>query len=66
VGYFVPMGVAAAGGRYVPGEAGSVGRGGEFVSKQIPAAQLEQAVRENLEMVFNEDSAALKSFVPKK
>ena len=39
---------------------------GEFVSKQIPAAQLEQAVRGNLEMVFNEDSAALKSFVPKK
>ncbi|HKN06960.1 MAG TPA: hypothetical protein VJ021_05090 [Thermoplasmata archaeon] len=39
---------------------------GEFVSQQIPAAQLEPAVRGNLETVFSEDSAALKSFSPKK
>jgi hypothetical protein len=39
---------------------------GEFMSKQIPAAQLEAAVRGNLETVFNEDSAAIKAFASKK
>ncbi len=39
---------------------------GEFTSAQIPAAQLEHAVRANLEAVFNDDTAALKEFVAKK
>jgi hypothetical protein len=39
---------------------------GEFNSSQIPAAQLEHAVRANLETVFNEDSAALKAFSARK
>lgn len=39
---------------------------GEFMSKQIPPAQLEAAVRGNLETVFNEDSAAIKAFASKK
>lgn len=39
---------------------------GDFVSKQIPAAQLESAVRGNLETVFNEDVAAIKAFASKK
>jgi hypothetical protein len=39
---------------------------GEFVSAQIPAAQLEHAARANLEMVFNEDSEALKAFASRK
>jgi len=38
---------------------------GDFVSKQIPAAQLEPAVRGNLETVFNEDAPAIKSFASK-
>jgi hypothetical protein len=38
---------------------------GEFTSKQIPAAMLEPAVRQNLENAFNEDSAAIKSFAAK-
>jgi len=38
---------------------------GDFTSAQIPAAQLEPAVRGNLEAVFNEDSAAIKSFASK-
>jgi hypothetical protein len=39
---------------------------GEFNSKMIPAAQLEAAVRGNLESVFNEDQAAIKAFASKK
>jgi hypothetical protein len=39
---------------------------GDFTSKQIPPAQLEAAVRGNLEIAFNEDSAAIKSFATKK
>jgi hypothetical protein len=39
---------------------------GEFVSAQIPAAQLEPTVRGFLEEVFNEDSAAIKTFAAKK
>jgi len=39
---------------------------GEFVSAQIPAPQLEHAVRGNLEMMFNEDSAGIKAFASKK
>ncbi len=39
---------------------------GEWNSKVIPAAQLEGAVRENLEKVFNEDTAGLRTFSPKK
>jgi hypothetical protein len=39
---------------------------GEFTSAQIPAAQLEHAVRANLETVFSEDAAALKAFGPSK
>jgi len=38
---------------------------GEFVSQQIPAAQLEAAVRGNLETVFAEDQAAIKTFAAK-
>lgn len=39
---------------------------GDFVSNQIPAAQLEAAVRGNLETVFDEDSASIKAFASKK
>jgi len=39
---------------------------GEFVSKQIPGAQLEHAVRANLEMAFDQDVAGLRSFTSKK
>jgi hypothetical protein len=39
---------------------------GDFTSSQIPAAQLEPAVRANLETVFNEDSVAIRAFASKK
>ncbi len=39
---------------------------GDFVSGQIPAAQLESAVRGNLQTVFDEDSAAIKAFASKR
>ncbi|MGI0155921.1 MAG: hypothetical protein ACREDE_07315 [Thermoplasmata archaeon] len=39
---------------------------GDFVSKQIPTAQLEPAVRENLALVFDEDATAIKAFASKK
>jgi len=39
---------------------------GEFTSPHIPAAQLESAVRANLQQVFDEDSAAIKAMTPKK
>ncbi|MCI4363701.1 MAG: hypothetical protein L3K13_05280 [Thermoplasmata archaeon] len=38
---------------------------GDFMSKQIPAGQLEPAVMKNLENAFNEDSAAIKAFAAK-
>jgi hypothetical protein len=39
---------------------------GEFVSSQIPAAQLEPAVRGNLETAFNEDTVGIKAFASKR
>jgi len=39
---------------------------GDFASKTIPPAQLEPAARGFLDTVFNEDSAALKTFNSKK
>jgi hypothetical protein len=39
---------------------------GEFVAPQIPANQLEAAVRKNLENAFNQDVAGLKTFASKK
>ncbi|MCI4372065.1 MAG: hypothetical protein L3K02_00240 [Thermoplasmata archaeon] len=39
---------------------------GEFMSPQIPPAQLEGAVRANLQQVFDEDSAAIHGLVSKK
>jgi hypothetical protein len=39
---------------------------GDFVSSQIPAAQLEPVVRQSLQTVFDEDSASIKSFSAKK
>lgn len=39
---------------------------GDFTSSQIPATQLEPAVRANLEMLFNEDSAAIRALASKK
>jgi hypothetical protein len=36
---------------------------GDFQSPQIPAAQLEPAVRANLQQVFDEDSAAIRALV---
>jgi hypothetical protein len=39
---------------------------GEFTSAEIPAMELEAAVRANLETAFNEDNAALRTYTPKK
>lgn len=39
---------------------------GDFVAKQVPAAQLEPMVRANLESVFNEDATAIRAFAGKK
>jgi hypothetical protein len=39
---------------------------GDFHSKMIPPAQLEQMVLASLETAFNEDSAAIKRFAAKK
>jgi hypothetical protein len=39
---------------------------GEFVSAHLPAAQLEAAVRANLQQVFDEDSAGIKALSSKK
>lgn len=39
---------------------------GDWTSKFIPAAQLESAVRGNLENVYNEDVVGLKTFTSKK
>jgi len=39
---------------------------GEFMSNQIPAAQLEPMVRGFLDSVFTEDSAGIKAFAAKK
>jgi hypothetical protein len=38
---------------------------GEFTSAHIPIHQLEHAVRGNLEMVFNEDTAGIRAFATK-
>lgn len=38
---------------------------GDFSMAQMPPAQIEAAVRANLETVFNEDSAAIHSFAKK-
>jgi hypothetical protein len=39
---------------------------GEFVSKAMPPAQIEPAARGFLEMIFNEDTAAIRAFSAKK
>ncbi len=39
---------------------------GEFQSAMLPGAQLEPAVRKNLEDAFNEDSAAIREFAGKR
>jgi hypothetical protein len=52
---------------YIPkGEKTEVAVVGEWASKTIPPAQLEQAVMANLEKVFHEDSVGLKEFTSKK
>jgi hypothetical protein len=68
VGFFVePLEGPMAGSKffnyYVPkGAKTEVVVVGEWNSKTIPAAQLEQAVMANLEKVFSEDVAGLKEF----
>jgi len=39
---------------------------GEYASSQIPAGQLESAVRTSLEEGFNEDAPAIRGFAAKK
>jgi hypothetical protein len=39
---------------------------GDFTSKQIPPAQLEHAVRQSLEEMYSEDSAAIRAFAKAK
>ncbi|MCI4365298.1 MAG: hypothetical protein L3K10_04465 [Thermoplasmata archaeon] len=72
IGFFVeptegPMAGSKFFNYYVPkGSKTEVVVVGEWNSKMIPPAQLEKAVMANLEKVFQEDSAGLKSFSHKK
>jgi hypothetical protein len=72
IGFFVePMAGPMAGSKffnyYIPkGDQTEVVVVGEWNSSVIPSAQLEQAVRANLEKIYKEDSEGLKAFRGKK